>query len=57
MTPVAALRREGYGGVISSEYISWAPAGALDSFGQVAAHHRMLGTLWEAAAAEEPRTR
>jgi sugar phosphate isomerase/epimerase len=53
---VAALRRKGYGGVISSEYISWAPAGALDSFDQVAAHHRMLRTMWEAAGAEEPRT-
>jgi hypothetical protein len=53
---VAALWQGGYEGTISSEYISWAPAGALDSLDQVAAHHRMLRTMWQAAAAGEPRT-
>ena len=45
---VAALRAGGYEGVVSSEYISWAPADALDSFEQVAAHHQMVRTLWAA---------
>jgi len=31
--------------------ISRAPAGALDSLDRIAAHHRMLRTLWQAAAA------
>jgi sugar phosphate isomerase/epimerase len=44
---VATLRSGGYQGVMSSEYISWAPAGALDSFEQVAAHHAMVRALWE----------
>jgi sugar phosphate isomerase/epimerase len=51
---VAALRRGGYEGIVSSEYISWAPAGALDSLDQVAAHHRMLRTMWQAAHAGGP---
>jgi hypothetical protein len=38
------------------EYISWAPAGALDSLDQVAAHHRMLRTMWQAAHAGGPGT-
>ena len=53
---VAALRRGGYEGIVSSEYISWAPAAALDSLDQVAAHHRMLRTVWQAAYARGPGT-
>jgi len=34
-----------------------APAGALDSPGQVGAHHRMLRTMWQAAAAGGPDER
>jgi sugar phosphate isomerase/epimerase len=40
------LRAAGYHGVISSEYISWAPRDRLDSYEQVAAHHRMVRALW-----------
>jgi sugar phosphate isomerase/epimerase len=47
---LAALRAGGYRGVLSSEYISWAPADALDSLDQVAAHHRMIRTMWDTAA-------
>jgi sugar phosphate isomerase/epimerase len=46
---VAVLRAGGYDGVVSSEYISWAPAGALDSFEQVVAHHQMVRALWGAS--------
>ena len=42
---------------LSSEYISWAPAGALDSLDQVAAHYRKLRTICQAAAAGEPISR
>jgi len=41
---------------LSSEYISWAPAGALDSLDQVARTHRMQRTMWQGAAAGEPGT-
>jgi len=54
---LAALRAGGYRGVLSSEYISWAPADALDSLAQVAAHHRMVRTMWDTAAAETASTR
>lgn len=54
--PYMAPMPDGSWRLVRDECISWAPAGALDSFGQVAVHHRMLGTLSEAAAAEEPRT-
>jgi sugar phosphate isomerase/epimerase len=50
---VAALRSGGYRGVVSSEYISWAPAGALDSFEQVAAHHAMIRALWASPVGTE----
>jgi sugar phosphate isomerase/epimerase len=44
------LRKGGYTGALSSEYLSWRAADETDSFEQVRAHHAMMRRLWATAA-------